>query len=843
MAILRQYNAATTIDFPLYETTGNPLQAAATFAAGDVTFSIDGGVEANTTNLPADEGQGYSLALTAAELNGARIRITIKDLDGPAWMDQVIIIETYGAVGAQHPNIGAPEVVVGSLTTAALDSIRDHMHNINFQFTRPQIDPSTGIFRVGVQIIDERGDLPSTAEINPGEIAIARKAPGGAGYIGVVSATAMTEVAGEVYIQRTMPDFYAGDVVRVSFTNVNVVIDGVTYEYAGATARIFYTQIYRNDPDELLSTTIQTVTSQTEWILTDGAPEDDVYNGDAVIVTDNVNGFRKGTAIVDNWDQGTSTLTLVANPDFSVLADDIVQIVRISPVPVDTLSTAALAQINTEVQAALTAHGLTTGRAALMDNMDALVSSRTTQAEVDASLIAIGLDHLLSTSAANGDVADNSIMAQIVSGSSPASWASYDNQNMSLETIRGAVGIGLLQFTNIASIVTADLSFTLNAGSTVDDQYNGKTIIIIDESDNTVKFTGEVLDYVGGATKQVTLVNATDFTIAINDTVLILGFEGPSKLDELHDNRLTSGRASNLDNLDVTVSSRSSHAAPDLTNLDVAVSSRATQANVATELDTRRLNELFIAALSGQPVAESLFADLTEDNGGTQRFTVDALANGPSGGAGGFTAADRTKLDDVEARLTQPRADNLDNLDAAVSSRSSHGDPDLTKLDELHDNRITAGRAATLDNLDVAVSSRSSHAAPDVSNLDVAVSSRSSHGPAAVTADIDANSTQLAQILTDITVNLTNIQANATPAEVLAQIETALATTLRSELTAKPGANVTIIDALLWVFALVRNRIEFDGTTLRLKADDGTTDIATAAPTDDTSTAIVPEWT
>ena len=100
-------------------------------------------------------------------------------------------------------------------------------------------------------------------------------------------------------------------------------------------------------------------------------------------------------------------------------------------------------------------------------------------------------------------------------------------------------------------------------------------------------------------------------------------------------------------------------------------------AQVNTEADTAlsdiRLNELMAVALASQPFAGSLFADLTEDDLGTQRFNINALEQAPSGGGGGdATAANQTTIinfvNDLESRLTAARATNLDNLDQAISS-------------------------------------------------------------------------------------------------------------------------------------------------------------------------------
>lgn len=62
-----------------------------------------------------------------------------------------------------------------------------------------------------------------------------------------------------------------------------------------------------------------------------------------------------------------------------------------------------------------------------------------------------------------------------------------------------------------------------------------------------------------------------------------------------------------------------------------------------------RLNELFVLALASQPTAGSLFGDLTEDDGGTQRFTTNALEQAPSGGG---TAAFQTGVFQTFAHTT-----------------------------------------------------------------------------------------------------------------------------------------------------------------------------------------------
>ena len=101
--ILGKYNQSKTITFDLVAPDGVDLITNATFATGDVVIMSNEGAEANTTNLPTDEGTGYSLVLTAAEMSTARIRVYIIDQTATKiWLDTSYGIETYGNASAEH---------------------------------------------------------------------------------------------------------------------------------------------------------------------------------------------------------------------------------------------------------------------------------------------------------------------------------------------------------------------------------------------------------------------------------------------------------------------------------------------------------------------------------------------------------------------------------------------------------------------------------------------------------------------------------------------------------------------------------------------------------------------
>lgn len=79
----------------------------------------------------------------------------------------------------------------------------------------------------------------------------------------------------------------------------------------------------------------------------------------------------------------------------------------------------------------------------------------------------------------------------------------------------------ILQATTIATLAS-QTSFTLTAGSTDDDAYNGATIVIVDASTGVQKAFGSISDYTG-STKTVTLAQDPGiFTMATTDKVYIL---------------------------------------------------------------------------------------------------------------------------------------------------------------------------------------------------------------------------------------------------------------------------------------------------------------------------------
>ncbi len=99
----RKYGVETTLTFSLITLDGVDLETSATFEAGDLKIMKDEGAQGNTANLPTDEGTGYSLVLTATEMQAARAVVYVADQTQPkVWIDDQLVISSYGNASAQN---------------------------------------------------------------------------------------------------------------------------------------------------------------------------------------------------------------------------------------------------------------------------------------------------------------------------------------------------------------------------------------------------------------------------------------------------------------------------------------------------------------------------------------------------------------------------------------------------------------------------------------------------------------------------------------------------------------------------------------------------------------------
>jgi len=223
-------------------------------------------------------------------------------------------------------------------------------------------------------------------------------------------------------------------------------------------------------------------------------------------------------------------------------------------------------------------------------------------AEADIALSDIGLDHLIQVAVAGTDVTDNSIIAQIVSKSATADWDTFDNTTDALEAISDSGGGGLTAQQVRDAMKLAPTVGAPDVGS-------------VDNHLDDIQAVTDNLPNSGSLTDIDTGVNNIEAKLPTN---YIMGSSVQTDKDD------------EIDSIKSTVEG--------LNDLSAA----QVNAEVDTALSDIRLDELMTSAIASQPVAGSIFADLTEDDGGTQRFNANALEQAPTGGTNPNVLIDTT---------------------------------------------------------------------------------------------------------------------------------------------------------------------------------------------------------
>ncbi len=113
-------------------------------------------------------------------------------------------------------------------------------------------------------------------------------------------------------------------------------------------------------------------------------------------------------------------------------------------------------------------------------------------AQCDASIETYGLDHLVSTSVTGADVADDSIIAQMVGDDATADWDTYNNTTDSQEALRNHIGDG----TNLPE-AGGDGDHLTESGGT------GDQLTAINLPNQTMDITGNLSGSVGSVTGAV----------------------------------------------------------------------------------------------------------------------------------------------------------------------------------------------------------------------------------------------------------------------------------------------------------------------------------------------------
>ena len=283
-------------------------------------------------------------------------------------------------------------------------------------------------------------------------------------------------------------------------------------------------------PQTLKETTVNVVTDQKNFTLADGSPDDDAYNGRMIIIIDGTDTAQVSVGRIADYVGSTKAVTMVDNATFTIANGDSVKVVAVADHIglVDTVTTntdmLSLTAINAEIDTALTDYDPPTLAELQLElaNVSNL-SSADVQEAAGAAIVDYHLDHLLQAvynPDAQPGVAGSLLNTLIVSDAGIPQW-STNSLELAPTAVSPDVAPHLMQSTTIATL-TSQTEFTLAAGSTDDDAYNGALALIVDAATTEQKAYGRISDYVG-STKTVTLeADPGVFTIAATDSIKIM---------------------------------------------------------------------------------------------------------------------------------------------------------------------------------------------------------------------------------------------------------------------------------------------------------------------------------
>lgn len=108
-----EYGRAATVDFEMYDTDGT-LDVDEVDGGAEVTIHCNGDAGTTATADFVDEGNFYSIALTAAELECRRVSLSIA-----AALNHMVFIETCGSPNAQHMQCAGGAYITGGTSASA----------------------------------------------------------------------------------------------------------------------------------------------------------------------------------------------------------------------------------------------------------------------------------------------------------------------------------------------------------------------------------------------------------------------------------------------------------------------------------------------------------------------------------------------------------------------------------------------------------------------------------------------------------------------------------------------------------------------------------------------------
>lgn len=421
---LKQSTAVTVKLGPfLDDTDGKTAETALTISQADVRLSKNGGDYAQKNDATActhDELGEYDCPLNTTDTDTlGRLRLMVQESGAlPVWHDYMVVPANVwdSLFGSDKLQVHADEITAGLITAVAIatDAIdadalaADALAEINAEVdtaladydppTKAEMDSGFAGLNdpTAAAIADAVWDEAKSGHVGAGSFGEEVQAHSLSSEISALNDLSAAEVNAEV--DTALADIHLDHILAVdtgaslpgaagSVLHDLLEDDGGTWRYSANALEQAPTG--GTNPNVLVSTTIASVSSQTEFTLTAGSNDDDAYNDQAIVLYDASDSDYPSVRTVSSYVGSTKTATIDSAPDFTIVNGDGVKIFVTAPGT--TAPTAAEVADAVWDEDIVAAHNTADTAGALLDDVGAEVwaNSTRTLTQAAASVIAV----------------------------------------------------------------------------------------------------------------------------------------------------------------------------------------------------------------------------------------------------------------------------------------------------------------------------------------------------------------------------------------------------------------------------------------------------------------------
>lgn len=261
-------------------------------------------------------------------------------------------------------------------------------------------------------------------------------------------------------------------------------------------------------------------------------------------------------------------------------------------------------------------------------------------AACDASIETYGLDHLISAAVVGTDVADNSIVAQLVSASATADWDDYDNTNESLGHLASDTDTIITSVSNIDSLFVGATSAVNDPGAAATTTVFNTDLNEVDDfwNDATIVFTSGALQ---GQSRVIADFANTNGTITLDEALTSAPADNVTfqiRIDHTHTKTQIAQAILSEDASSFTTNSTLGAIVNDWEDggrLDVILDARMAEASInttggAVDTVTSVTNGVTVSTISDGAIGADAVADIFSTTTIAEAYAADGAAGTPA---------------------------------------------------------------------------------------------------------------------------------------------------------------------------------------------------------------------